>query len=310
MIIILKAKSKLSLSNFKGSHYLTCPSCGKKRLKLYCYEDGKELHESVGRCQRESNCGYHLKPAEYFKDKGEKYVNSMEFVKPIPKLIYSLNRAMCEKIASNFKKSTLLTFLAQTGIDYSPIFERYKVGSSPNGSTVFFQFDGVKFRAGKIIKYLPDGHRDKSDGMPIAWIHKAIPDFDEKTHEIQQCFFGMHLLNKDKIVCVVESEKTAVICSGVFPSAVWMATGGRTQLNEYGLTQLSKVKKVLLFPDDDSIELWSKKTKAFGNCKIVDLSEFNDNKKKGADLADYLLNGSNSVVSGVINKVSKLLTTL
>jgi len=233
MLTILKVKTKLSLSNFKGSNYLQCPQCGKKRLKPYAYDDGRIESEILGRCQREVNCNYHLKPSEYFKDKGENFHNTREYSTPEPKETFFLDKTMCESISGNFKNSTLLTFFQRTGIDFTPIFEKYKVGASPAGATVFFQFDGAKFRDGKIIKYLENGHRDKSSGMPVTWIHKSIPEFNEKKHQIRQCFFGRHLLDGSNTVCIVESEKTAVLCSGVFKSATWMATGGRTQLNEF-----------------------------------------------------------------------------
>ena len=36
----------------------------------------------------------------------------------------------------------------------------------------------------------------------------------------------------DKPVCLVEAEKTAVICSAIMPECVWVAVGGKTQLGD------------------------------------------------------------------------------
>jgi rubredoxin len=43
----------------------TCPSCGaKRRFTRYVDASGNYIADHVGRCDRESNCGYHLNPLE------------------------------------------------------------------------------------------------------------------------------------------------------------------------------------------------------------------------------------------------------
>jgi hypothetical protein len=305
MINIIEKHRKLSLSNFKG-RYLQCPNCGKLRLKPYAYENGQIENEKLGRCQREVNCGYHLKPSEYFKDKGENYQNTVSFAPIVQKSMHMLDKTICQKFIANHKASTLFQFLQQTGIDFVRVFERYKVGASSSGNTIFFQFDSSVFRSGKAIKYLSNGHRDKSARPPVVWLHKKLGNFDEEKEEIRQCFFGRHLINDSDVVCVVESEKTALICAGIFPDAVWMATGGRTQLSGIGLSELSR-KKVLLFPDTDSLVCWSEKTKNFGDFKVHDLSGFDEHKKQGSDIADYILEGSEKIRRDLYLMVSKLI---
>lgn len=275
----------MSLSNFKGSKYLRCPSCGKTRIKPYAYEDGTIESEVLGRCQREGNCGYHLKPAEYFKDKEGSFRNTPTFSQHKQLETYTINTDLARKFSSNYRNSTLFQHLQKTGLDFSQTFEKYFVGSTRDGSTIFFQYDGVKFRAGKIIKYV-NGHRDKSSGLPCTWFHKKMKDLNEETHELRQCFFGRHLINESETICIVESEKTALICATIF-GGVWLATGGRTQ-NLTNLSELSK-KRVIIFPDDDSVEYWQTKIKTFQNCELYDLSRFNILQKKGADLADLLM---------------------
>ena len=51
-------------------------------------------------------------------------------------------------------------------------------------------------------------------------------------------------------VAVVEAEKTAVIMSEVKPEYVWLATGGKTELNVAKLKPLAG-HRVILFPDTD-----------------------------------------------------------
>ena len=50
--------------------------------------------------------------------------------------------------------------------------------------------------------------------------------------------------------CIVESEKTAVIMSEVKPEYIWLATGGKTELNVARLKPLAG-RRVILFPDTD-----------------------------------------------------------
>jgi hypothetical protein len=59
-----------NLQKYNGiSSRYTCPHCGRKRcFTLYVDEDGDPLHESVGRCDHESSCGYHYTPKQHFAD--------------------------------------------------------------------------------------------------------------------------------------------------------------------------------------------------------------------------------------------------
>ena len=54
----------------------------------------------------------------------------------------------------------------------------------------------------------------------------------------------------DVKVAVVEAEKTAVIMSEVKPNYIWLATGGKTELNVAKLRPLEG-RRVILFPDTD-----------------------------------------------------------
>ena len=47
----------------KGSKKYNCPDCNKRTFVLYIdTETGDQLPEQYGRCDRESNCSYHLNP--------------------------------------------------------------------------------------------------------------------------------------------------------------------------------------------------------------------------------------------------------
>lgn len=48
-----------------------CPQCQKKEFVRYKDEQGEYLSFDVGRCNRESSCGYHKKPKDYFAENPE-----------------------------------------------------------------------------------------------------------------------------------------------------------------------------------------------------------------------------------------------
>ncbi len=47
----------------------TCPACHtRNNFVRYVNENGEYLAADVGRCNRESKCGYHYKPKDYFSE--------------------------------------------------------------------------------------------------------------------------------------------------------------------------------------------------------------------------------------------------
>lgn len=61
------------LEQYKGTvTRYTCPACGTARaLVRYVDAQGQHLADDVGRCNRESKCGYHYPPRQYFADHPE-----------------------------------------------------------------------------------------------------------------------------------------------------------------------------------------------------------------------------------------------
>ncbi len=113
---------------------------------------------------------------------------------------------------------------------------------------------------------------------------------------LSQCLFGEHLLNdKDKVnanVALVESEKTAVICSLLLPEYIWLATGGKSQFNDR--LMVLKGRKVTAFPDIDGYDEWRKKAKNYPmlDITISDILERNstpEQRERHVDIADVLL---------------------
>ena len=105
---------------------------------------------------------------------------------------------------------------------------------------------------------------------------------------------------------IVESEKTAIISNIYLPEFIWLASGSLLNLN-YEKCKVLKGRNVILFPDLNGFEIWTKKAKEFssiGNFQVSNLLELKGNeieKKQGWDLADYLLKfGFNEFNNGLV----------
>lgn len=114
------------------------------------------------------------------------------------------------------------------------------------------------------MKYDPNtGHRikDEAVGGRITWVHSLMKRNGalKADWELTQCLFGEHLLPEypNKPVALVESEKTAVICSAVMSKYIWLATGGKSQFNER--LNVLQSRDIIAFPDVDGYETWTEK---------------------------------------------------
>lgn len=311
---------KYKLQKYTGAaSRLQCPKCEHKRVfAIYLDIDTNEpLNSDVGRCNREDKCGYHYTPSQYFKDNptntGNKpYTSSLQYKqKPTtPKVYQVINTIPKEYIIksigynSNFIQF-LCTLFDRATIE-SPTIERimndYYLGRTKDKGVIFWQIDTNKrIRTGKVMYYNTDtGKRIKSDKGGIDWVHSKLKRNNTlpTEWELTQCFFGEHLLNKrpNDNVCIVESEKSAIIASGVMPESIWLATGGKQNLRA-DKCQILKGRNVTLFPDLGAFKEWSDKAKKIMDevvCSIR-VSTILENKANdtdrynGLDIADYLI---------------------
>lgn len=296
----------------------TCPKCGRKRcFTLYVDENNQKLHDTVGKCDHDSSCKYHYTPRQYFADhpearSGPSAADSQSgpprsvmpchdraSQKPLCTIPIELVERSCRPAVHSHLTLFLSTFLDPLVLEQ--VVEAYKVGVTRGRDTIFFQIDAYgRCRTGKIMRYNPDtGHRVKDPDCPgrIDWVHSAL----KRTHqlpdkwELTQCLFGEHLLLQypEMPVALVESEKTALICAALMPQALWLATGGKTQLSESRLSVL-RGRRVTAFPDIDAYEEWQRKLSALEGYNIVvsNLLEKNASPEDRAaqiDIADWLI---------------------
>jgi hypothetical protein len=285
-----------------------CPGCQQRTKTFTRYidkETGEHIHPTVGRCNRESKCGHHYTPKQYFQDNNVSFEAAHPFTfkprpvvtqaKPtsyIPVEVFkaSLNTKAFD--ANHFVKYLAALFGVKVA---SQLVSRYFIATSKHwsGATVFWQIDKRgKVRTGKIMLYSPTtGKRVKEPFNHINWVHKALkqPEF-----ELRQCLFGEHLLiDESKPVAIVESEKTAVIASVYLPQFIWLAVGSLANLKAERLGMLQG-RTVALFPDLNGFEKWSNRAAELSSLATFTVSDLLERKataaerEQGLDLADYL----------------------
>ena len=168
------------------------------------------------------------------------------------------------------------------------IYEDYRIGATQKGNVVFWQIDEQqRVRSGHIMQYDTDGHRMGYNN----WMHSELKKRGElpDNFDLQQCLFGQYLLQKypDKHVCVVESEKTAIIMAACYPNHLWLATCGSHGLTTEKLECL-RGRRITLFPDSGCFMKWEsimKQTKGLQ----YNIDETMEQYPSNTDLADLIL---------------------
>lgn len=287
------------LEQYKGGNTRhQCPQCGTpKSFVRYIDEAGNYIADNVGRCNRESSCGYHYPPKQYFLDNPTEgkwtLLKGSHNAKPQPQpQVDYIPEEWVHKFFS--PNNTFLAFLLcyYSEEEIGAAMQRYALGSTKNLEVIYWQIDQQRnVRTGKIMSYDETGHRTSN----VNWVHSMMKrkGLLREDFHLQQCLFGEHLLsldeNKDKPIALVESEKSAVICSIEFPQYIWLATGGKSQLN--ARAEAIKGRKAVAFPDADAVEEWHEATKKYPFISLSDL--FNDmrpeERASGLDIADIII---------------------
>lgn len=226
---------------------------------------------------------------------------------PLPTLHLPVDMMLRTQYAATPNNDNLLRWIGE-GIRWDSVQRRriplvladYHVGHGKNGHTIFWQLDEAgNIRTGKMMKYRPDGHRDKQSGWNFDWIHSTLErglprrdeywnvmrdehgdtiyDTDAYKHiydidrqEARITFFGMHLTQQYRraTIKLVESEKTAILMAiayGNNPQDLWMACGGLEMITRERLQPLiNQGRHIVLYPDRDGVEKWRAKMQAIG----------------------------------------------
>ena len=304
----------------------TCPSCNQQNcFSRYITDEGNHLSEEVGRCNRETKCGYHYKPKEYFADNPTMFIGLSERytkAKKRNKSKYSFTNAndsydiykrtiVPEKLdfisfeqfivtLDNYDQNAFAQFLLNLFPDCADevqdALKMYFVGTYED-YTCFPYIDRLnRICKAKLIRFnQTTGKRLKGEYDTSSLVKKLKLKEDFK---YKQIFFGEHLLTKypDKTVAIVEAEKTAVIASVCFPEFIWLGSNSKSWLKYERLKSLEN-RQIILYPDADGFNLWQEKAKVAqrlgSTIKVSSLIEnhaTDEQKANGYDLADYLIN--------------------
>lgn len=263
-------KYKYHLLKYSGKQSrLTCPECGRPHcFTPYVDENEQIAGPQYGRCDHESSCGYVLYPPseQYQQPQPQKRTIVRPRLKTVAS-ICTIPQNIVQKTVRNDRLSDFTRFLS-TLFDKDTterLIDRYRLGVTKSNDVIFYQIDQQgRCRTGKVMKYNPEtGHRIKDDTAktPITWVHSLLKQQGvlPQNWELTQCLFGEHLLNQhpDQVVCLVESEKTAIICSALMPDNIWLATGGKGQLNDR--VEVLSGRRIIAFPDVDGFDTWMEK---------------------------------------------------
>lgn len=288
----------------------TCPQCGsKKSFRRYIDElTGKELAEDCGICDHVNRCGYHYPPRELFREHPELKTHDKQEYTPVKKNIQPqvfvqkefFDMAWVEKAAE--RQSTFRTWFEGLPFDddvKQKVLAEYYVGATAddkiiNGvnhgpAAVFWMIDEQqRVHDGKMIAYKPDGHRVEGWGNYVRSICEK-KKMGPQLQETEKVFFGLHLLNRypEKTVCIVESEKSALVCACRWPEYIWMATGGCGNLQLRKLRPLMS-RHLVVWPDSGEFKKWSGiiQKSGHGHYNVVEMLE---RYAPNTDIADVIL---------------------
>lgn len=301
---------KFEFEKYSGpnSRY-TCPKCGRPHCftRYIDTETNQYLADDVGICDHKKNCGYHKPPREYFKERGSGYHFEYRQSNPLNRSTESSKEKETDfipmRIIEDFekldkKKNTLKEFLSTlvSPSDLQQVFSAYHVGTTKNGGTVFPQIDVQgRCRTAKIMMYDERGHRIKGERDMVDWLHSRImrmKRLKSSDWNLKQCLFGEHLLHSrpNDMVCLVESEKTAIICALRCPKYLWLACGGKQNLKPE-MCQALEGRNVLLFPDADAVADWEERKKRLSFCRKIKMYSWYKHEAEGSkrDIADVIL---------------------
>lgn len=303
----------IELEKYKGKDSRhQCPSCNDKSSFVYYIdtETNKPINAKVGKCNHESGCGYHYTPKQYFIDNDiQNEFKPNQYIKPVepPRPMGVLNFDLVLKsysIQSNFVQFLIDLFKDKPKV--IQLCQTYNLGATKAKEVIFWQIDLNGFlRTGKVMQYNPTSGKRQN----VDWIHSRMIKAKQlpSDYNLKQCFFGEHLLklNPSGTVAIVESEKTAIISSGLMPDFIWIAAGQLQGLNIEKCKCL-EFRNVVLFPDLSekkenrmtAFEVWNAKAAEIMKvykCKVIvsDLLERNAtdiDRKNGFDIADFLIN--------------------
>jgi len=286
----MTTEHRYTLEPYKGMNTrYNCPGCGKLKLfsRYIDNETGEHLHPSVGRCNREVNCGYHYTPKQYFENNGIKNEFLHQYAharakrsgtgtpqKPISSIpVHVLKQTLIPEgyehniFIQNLFSRVSFPFEVQ---DVEKVISQYYLGTVCNGyraGAITFPFidKGGNVRAIQVKQFDETNHTTGTDFLhSIIEKHhinsnEVLPEWLDayKRNEIKvSCLFGEHFLSKYTLnpIALVEAPKTAIYGTLYFgfperpENLLWLAVYNLSSLN-FDKCKALQGRDVFLFPD-------------------------------------------------------------
>jgi len=307
-----------------------CPACGKARcFTRYLNTDtGEVLPDEFGRCDRETNCGYHVSPyhkgqlsAGYPKQEppatlADLACRPIHAALPIA-LTIPLDVVDATLNPSHYRHNALAHLLRQQlGLGVADeLLRRFKLGTSSHwpGACIFWLIDEQgRTRGGQVVLYDETGHTVKKPRRHTTWAHTALAQVHEQRNEAMPhwlaeyaehgqkspCLFGLPQLDGASTwqpIALVESAKTAIVATPYMPQYTWLATMGLSYLTAERLEPI-KSRRIVLFPDAGCLDKWQAKADELRRLgftiqvsNALEQLVTDDERQAGLDLADVLL---------------------
>ena len=267
------------------------------------------MSPKVGKCNREIKCGYHYPPKQYFIDNPSNSAcrdamlgvcNPRKIQPPIQIGTLPLHYLINSLSPNSHFISFIKNLFSEKEIQI--VCNKYFLGATKTKEVIFLQIDTIgKVRTGKIMQYNPEtGKRVKHQDRAINWVHSKLKKQNQLPDDfnLQQCFFGEHLLTilPTATVSIVESEKSAIIASVIMPEMIWLATGSINGLS-IKKCHILEGRNVILYPDLGAYEKWNEKAEEIElqhHC-VTTVSTILENlatpeaKFNGLDVANYII---------------------
>lgn len=343
-----------------SSEKFDCPSCGhtNRFVRYRNVITGEWVDGSHGKCDRENSCGHWVVPSDN-KPVEDKSLIKIETDRSI--WIGSTGDDLSNKYYSNFVKGELggvkyennfmVGIRNEFGIkEAAKAYRKYKLGTFYDGGVIFPYYAGrhmegkevgqSRLVTGKIMWYDDNLHRYKEGKKSYPrWLHNFdyVRDNGEEicsnispNYMADYGFFGYHYdmeAKPTRNIGMVESEKTAIIMSIVYPKITWVATGGLNQIQQrYKWRDLLDMN-IIVLPDYGIIKKTNQTTAEYWEEKIIETIEvfahwygytivdyippyISDEDKyklrdKGIDVADLVLANKKEYIPYINKKLDK-----
>lgn len=318
-------ESRYGLEQCKPARKYTCPHCGRPKCftRYKDYLTDEYIADECGYCDHQNSCPVkNYPPRDYFRNHPEArpgyeglhpvlhdqfhttdhfslFGRTVNVITEQPAQSIFFDISWAERAAQ--RTSTFRTWFESLPFPadrIQQVLADYYVGATKDavilnhynyGPAVVFWLIDEQQRPhdAKMMAYKPDGHRLQWGNFMrnVCEKRKVGPQL-QSTDKV---LFGLHLTARypDRTVCIVESEKTALVCACMYPEYVWLATGGCGNLKRALLMPILH-RTIIIFPDSGKYDKWTEAMKLSGVKKyhVIDLLEgYEDN----TDIADIIL---------------------